>query len=55
MNKLEELINDYRVNGIKLKNYNLEGAEALLFSIISSEITKKVIEDLEKIKVTYQN
>jgi len=49
INKLEELIHDYKINGVKLENYNPVGAEALLFSIIRNEILNKVIEDLEVI------
>ncbi|MCL1700762.1 hypothetical protein [Lysinibacillus sp. Bpr_S20] len=49
INKIEELIHDYKINGVKLENYNPEGTEALLFSIIRNEILKKVIEDLETI------
>jgi len=46
---LKELIEHYKKTGVELKDYNLEGAELLLYSIIKKELTKKVIIDLESL------
>ena len=46
---LKELIECYKKIGIELKDYNLQGAELLIYSIVKEEITKKVIIDLESI------